>query len=591
MAALLLPGAALAALLVLSLWALYHHLRKRHQQHHTLVQMFRWLAGIPWDGGPRTNATWTRHATRTLTVTGHARLFWHRPGYWRFSSRTGRVVVIALTGYGLLVARTATLIMIPVGLAALLIWHGYQIWNWLTARRFHQEWVLPMHLALAPHVGQPLSIPPRHWIEIDRDRSHATLALPQGFTATDLEKDKIVQAAAAKVGMHAPAPRWALAGAEPKLHLTHKPAPPPQISLKDIRVALAQSKADEIVLGTGRARETIKVSVHQDSPHLGVSIPSGGGKSVLARLIASQWLYKGGQAIILDTKQLSHMWARQLPNAAYCDTRPLIHDVLVWLGTELERRNAVAVAAADFEGEVHAKVGVPILIVAEELNLTMSRLRSYWSMVRGPNDPIKSPAITALEDLAFAGRQVLLHLLMIGQRLSANAMSSGDVRENMGVMIVAGDVKKKTWEMLAPEHTMPAPSKARGRIHVVTGDDVRECQVAKLSGTEAHELALAGSVIALPVTVPGSFEDKYGIEGSAGQDGNRATGAGVPVTPQGDMTLRSACRILEINQGTLKMWRHRYRADFPLPTGKDGNADLFSLAELTAFMEQRMVKA
>lgn len=587
------PLAALALLLVLLLGALYHHLRKRHEQHHTLIQWFRWLAGHPWDGVPRTNATWTRHATRTLTVTGHARAFWHRPGYWRFSSRTGRVMIALVIGYGLLVDRHATLVMLPVGLAALLTWNGFRGWGALMNYRFHREWVLPTHLAIAPLVGHPLSIPPKQWLDIGKDRATSTLLLPPGFTATELEKERIVTAVAGKLGMESPQPRWSPEGAEPKLHLVHKPAPPKLVGLTDIRRAIAEAGPHELVFGMGRGGQIVKVSVEQDSPHMGASIPSGGGKSVLAKLVGGQWLCKGGLVCVLDIKMISHPWARNLPNVAYGATRPLIHDILIYLAAELDRRNTVAYAATDYEGEVHANVGPPLLVLCEELNMTMSRLRSYWESIRGPNDPRRSPAIDAFETLAFAGRQVRIHLLMIGQRLSANAVSSGDVRENMGIRMLAGDTKKRTWEMLAPEHAMPAAVKALGRIQVVTGDAVRECQVARLSGAEARQLAISGiEIAAFPQDVPGVTAASHGLvrNGGPGQAGNPATTAGLPITPRGDVTLRAACIVLPIEHGTLKMWRWRY-ADFPRPTGKDGNADLFSLEALSAFMESRMVKS
>src|SRR5262249_60063134 len=64
-----------------------------------------------------------------------------------------------------------------------------------------------------------------------------------------------------------------------------------------------------------------------------------------------------------------------------------------------------------------AKVGPRLFTMAEELNLAVPRLRSHWQESRPPGAPSKSPAFTGLAETAFAGRQVRMHLVLIGQAL------------------------------------------------------------------------------------------------------------------------------------------------------------------------------
>src|SRR5215813_9145497 len=77
--------------------------------------------------------------------------------------------------------------------------------------------------------------------------------------------------------------------------------------------------------------------------------------------------------------------------------------------------------------------------VDEELNYASPELRNYWAEMREKDDPKKSPALTAMGALSFAGRAVDMHLKVIGQMLTADVTGSRDnsVKENIGVTAMA----------------------------------------------------------------------------------------------------------------------------------------------------------
>ena len=79
------------------------------------------------------------------------------------------------------------------------------------------------------------------------------------------------------------------------------------------------------VLGIGQDVEIVKVSTRHDSPHMAISVDTGGGKSVLVRCIVPQVLMRGGIVAILDNKLVSHPSLRRLPNVAYADDIDKIH--------------------------------------------------------------------------------------------------------------------------------------------------------------------------------------------------------------------------------------------------------------------------
>ena len=337
--------------------------------------------------------------------------------------------------------------------------------------------------------------------------------------------------------------------------------------------------------------------MNTDSPHVGISAGSGAGKSVTARLIATQVLYKGGIVLFLDFKLISHHWARGLPNVAYAARPPEIHQAACWLAEEITRRNEVAMAGADIEGEVHANVGPRILVVAEELNATMGRLKAYWREVREKGDPATSPAIAAIEEGLATGRQARVNFLLIGQRLSAKATGSGnnaDARENIGAIIMAR-YTKRTVEMLAPDRAIPAASSHVGRVQVVTATAVRETQVGFLTGREARAFATAGTV-GLPradmpfVTsagpVAGAITDPAadGLETvSNPRSGQALTVCGESVTPVPvSLAEAVAAGIVRGTKRALQMDRWRDPA-FPQPVDHRGQAQLFDAAELAAY--------
>ena len=97
---------------------------------------------------------------------------------------------------------------------------------------------------------------------------------------------------------------------------------------------------------------------------------------------------------------------------------------------------------------------------------------------------MRSPALDALDEVMFTGRQVRVNVLMIGQRLSAEATGGGDARENLAALIFAR-YRPSTWKMLVPDIPMPPPTRHVGRVEVVT-DSVRQTQVAFLTGAEAR---------------------------------------------------------------------------------------------------------
>jgi hypothetical protein len=575
----------LAALLV-------HGIRRRLDAHGVLMLLWRWHSGATWHGKPLTDAGWLRPATdrKALTPTGHAARFWYRPRWQRAARRTGRslaaiLLLLAWVNYGRPAELAAA--FLALALAALGCWRGWLRWQ---GRKYRRTWAEPLHLVAAPLVGIPRALPASSWLEIAPDRSRVVAELPPGFNPDAKERERVVGTFTAKLGIEAPDVRWQLAGPEPKLELTASQPPPARVSLADVRDALDRARPDDLIWGLGKRAAVVKSSLSGDSPHVGLSMGSGAGKSVTARSLLAQMLYRGAIGLVLDYKMISHQWAQGLPNVAIARRPHEIHDALIWLGREAERRNEVALASADMDGNVHATVGPRLIIVCEELNATVARLRAYWRAERnGDRDlPQRSPALEALDAVSFMGRQVLMNIVYIGQRLSVKASGGdGDARENIGV-IGFGRYSASNWKMLAGDYPMPPKSLTPGRLQVVS-DKVSEVQGVLMAAAEARALATAGTVSLCPAGMPCAPRvPAAGFTPIPGPDQGTVTDTPpVPVTSGPQLvTLSEAVRegVVSCSLAAVRIARHRGNG-FPDPAGQRGLAheyDPVALAEWDA---------
>ena len=487
----------------------------------------RFLAGHPLDGHHRTNATFTRGATKVLHPTGRAHGWHWRPGWQRGLIRLTAVLVPAMLAWGLLTHRTGTVWVLAIP-AAVTIRYGvrrlrrllrrwsYPAWDWRDARRNRRKfaedtwaavkrpWVhywhfrRPLRHALTDKIGAP---PSR--LQIEPDRSRVVVGVPVEFTGSDIEKGTIERAVTAKLAIGDAEPSWRLHGRKPCLTLVRAFPPPRRVALPDILADIRAAKPHEIVWGIAKRDERTITSWKGEAPFHGLSMGTGKGKSETSGSALAQALYHGAIGIVLDVKMFSHQWAKGLPNVAYARTAAEVYAMLMWLAGpkgEVERRNEVADAegGVDKYGNLIANVGPPLFVIFEELNATQGRVAKYFRLhIKQKGDPAKAPAIDALDDFLFTARQVLGAGLLVAQRLSAKSISgaggNADARENVGAYLMC-DPSLPVMKMTGWEHPLPPATGHPGRIQVVTASEVRETQAVLMTPEEKRWLATAGKV-------------------------------------------------------------------------------------------------
>ncbi|MEU2591299.1 hypothetical protein ABZ649_05430 [Streptomyces albidoflavus] len=211
------------------------------------------------------------------------------------------------------------------------------------------------------------------------------------------------------------------------------------------------------------------------------------------RCIACQMLHHGSRVVVLDTKRISHPWAHGIDGVTYCRDVADIHDQLIALGQECRRRTHLA-DELGIDADPKA-IGQRLLILLEEVNATMKMLARYWEKIRESGDPKTSPALDALYEILYMGRQLRMHVLLVAQSATARALGGPEVREQFSTRILAR-YSVNAWRMLAPEvHPAPKSTKHRGRAQVVSGGSARETQILFFTEAEAREWATTGKTV------------------------------------------------------------------------------------------------
>ena len=119
---------------------------------------YRFFAGRPLDGHPRTDATYTRPATRALTPTGRASRWAMLPGWKRQAWRLGppaTVTAVATAQHVAPVYTTASLALLGTLSAGYGIRRGYR---GVVMRRFNATYIRPTRLTLMAGLGSPVEL-------------------------------------------------------------------------------------------------------------------------------------------------------------------------------------------------------------------------------------------------------------------------------------------------------------------------------------------------------------------------------------------------------------------------------------------------
>ncbi|MFB7512894.1 helicase HerA domain-containing protein [Streptomyces sp. NPDC056144] len=561
------------------------------------VMTGRFIAGQDLDGVQRTDATFLRPGRRVNAkdLTAPVRRSSYRAGWHRLAIRTVTLGAAAASAYGYLQYPDAVTQTLTYGTpAALLATAAGGVAGWVKGREQREllhEWLDPLHQAIADPLGISEHTDPVSYLHVPTDFSdddaeiRVDLPLHMKFN-----RDAVAELIMQKLALQNASFSWRLAGRDPHLIIKKKDRPPTSLGLDDpgVRELLESVPESAPLIGLGAGRTKVSVDLDHDSPHVLISAGTGGGKSTILRTIAAQFIRHGAQAHILDFKRISHTWARGVPGVNYCRDIADIHDALLRLGGEGHRRIRLAEELGDdVLASDPGRVGPRLVILLEEINATMAQLRRHWEKIRENGDPKTSPAIDALAEILFMGRQVRLHVLLVAQSATARALGGPEMRENFSTRILVR-YTMNAWKMLVPEVTpAPKPTRHPGRVQVVLGGTARETQVLNLSEAQAREWAISGSVRNGKATTLRKRPAATGCNEHLAPNERLTDGAARQSSGSVLMGLREAQQVLSVGSLAALRWARANDPDFPVSGDKRGTELLYSVTDLERWARNR----
>jgi len=503
---LIIPLAGLAAL---AFW-----LRHMHERHGLGPLLWRWHSGQPLDGYPRANATWMHRSSDTLHHTGRAIGWHHLPRLARAGIRCGTELACLAALAGLALDAGMTIRVLACLAAAGLAYGAWRGYRFARDFRFYVRYVWKLKRALTDWFG----VPPK--LKISKGRDSIRLSLPPTWRDTRAERDKLESLIRSRTGIefdpdNAEDAAYRTQRRAPYVIFSAAVPPPALVELADpkwgirVRSDIAALPPGSVLGGYGRRSVEQVRNIRGESPMVAVSMPTKQGKSVTSGLVAATLASQGYIPVIADCKMTSHRWAKGLPNVSYASRIPAIHDQVLWLEKDVQRRYDLVDRYADINGRMPPgmSVGPPVAFLIEELNTLQKWLARHWRELRAGDRslPARSPATDGLDTLLCISRAAEYIGILIAQRLSAAATSgaggNADARENI-VLKWAWDPGMGTWRMIGNDCPCPKARNHPGRYQLIDPAEVHEVQGVLATNAELRDLAVSGIIASPPEDMP-----------------------------------------------------------------------------------------
>lgn len=464
---------------------------------------------------------------------------------------------------------------------AIVVWQSWRAVEWYRSRGLFREFVRPAARAVTGTLNvRYRERDARKMVELPRSFTREVpdgavpdpvrVNLPLGAALAQRDQNNLAHHVGRVLGMPDPAAAWHLQGSHPYVLLSPRTLPPAEITWSTVAGRVAALPASTPLLGLALGHRAVTLDFANESPHVLLSGASGTGKSVTTKFVLCQRMHHGNGLIVIDFKRISHRWAHDLPGALYAWRMEDMHDMCIEIGAELERRIENVL-----EMEARGEQFVTVDILVEEANVLIGKLRDYWAAVKPDGAPSQSPAVLALKNLVFAGREYQMHAVYCSQRGSADIFgaSGGDVRESFSTVLLA-KWKLQTWKMLAGGMKFQRwPGGGRGLWARIQNDEMVLFRVPFVTDDEAREWAMSGTPS--PETPLGELSGgaRPAVDARHGRE-LVTLAAAVPMLPGPPIAL-----------GTLR--KAAQRAGFPDPAGKIGPARTYYLDELTLWAQLR----
>lgn len=433
----------------------------------------RFVFGRPLDGYRKTDATFFRRGTRVLDPNARPPSRWSYMPEWkragiRLASSTIGIehAVLAVMEPMALAVQDGTL---ATGGAAV----GYlRLRNWWERRAIDRDVALPLWRAMGG-MGFPIADPYwRDWIDIPlnydtNEKAIVKLRLPDTWKGDDDSRKLLSGLVIRKIGGEWQA-HWSDRG-KPYVSFVHPPKPPSMVLFSDELEYVSTLPEGKLFLGRDNSNSPVLIDVNAETPHIAMSIGTGGGKSSTLCMLIVQLLRQGATIEGIDPKGPSFNQVRHLDGIRIHRSISDQWDAITLVAAEMERRYVIL-------NENENATFPRLVLVIEEFNSFYLDVQDYWEEIKTKSDKGKPEAFRKLNKILNKGRQVNVNVFSVFQRMDAVVAGGGAARAQYGYKIL-GRFDPQTYKMLIG-NGRGVSSKHRGRVLAYDGDETRQTQTA-----------------------------------------------------------------------------------------------------------------
>jgi hypothetical protein len=198
---------------------------------------YRYLAGRPLDGYPRSDSTFLQPATRAVGEIGRASRWHMLPGWKRTAWRLATPAVLVTVPVGLFTHPVITEVTLGSGSASGAVWLGFRTRRAVRHWRHKRTYTRPFTRTMARTLGV---IPKDLELDVpvdfqDEEGGLVRVQLPTDTHITAETKVAVRQVVAQKLGLHDPIETYHTVGRDPFVTFRPAPRPPERVGWADDR--------------------------------------------------------------------------------------------------------------------------------------------------------------------------------------------------------------------------------------------------------------------------------------------------------------------------------------------------------------------
>lgn len=420
------------------------------------------------------------------------------PEHKRTAIRWLTFAIVAVTVYGLVVARMITEICLAVLAVVLIVVVERKLQVRVQVRHHTKGTVKPLAHAMALEIGTPPETAHRS-ITIRPDYSTAkgledvgTIVLPDWYPANPGQREQIEHLVKSRLGMDLSF-TWHTSKRPMTLQIARAPIPPTLVPFADMLPAIRALPTDKVLLGvTGRGDKKLW-DMSSEDPHCLVSANTRRGKTRLLLLIACQVLFQGAEKVTaIDPKRVGIDEALAgIPGVDVHSDPRNVPDM--W--DAVKRFREFMDARIDAYTEDRTMEFKRALLIIDEVSQFAAMSKVYWDSIRQKTDKAVPPVWNDVAAILWQGAQFGCSMLVFGQRIEHSTL--GGLIDSFGTRLLAG-FQKRTYERLVGIPPVPASQRPRGRFLYFDGEQPQWIQTVLGSDQELRSLALEGKPIAKP---------------------------------------------------------------------------------------------